>query len=265
MNNLDQNRIIPAEKQVEVPAAKPVEVITTKPPIEVVTKPLENYKNNNNLYTVIAIVIGILVLFGASYVGRSITSQQNKLNEELNTPEIPKDFTLNDNTCYDRFNYLVVTRVVSLGDSGEDILVKYKTEDNQNIECEYNFTEGDFEIPGSRSDDSGVSSHSQYFSYIKDNFLIINEGTGTSRVVRIFDLEKRKEVSSGNYHGELDLRDNILTYWRITNDVPNKENCSKIDEYKKSGVGAQIETKVSLNLNDLTKKEFEEFKCLQAE
>ncbi len=212
----------------------------------------------NILNVVLSVVIAGLFLVGASFFGKSIMDRQGNLGQGLKVNE-----SISENTCYDSPNYFIVTRVASIGDPGDDILVKRKTD--QNIECKYKVAEGDFEILDNRGDGYDLYSYSQFFSYINDNFLILNEGTGSNRTVRIFDLEKQKDIFSDNYHGELDLQGSTLIYWRATKDIPNKENCSKVDEYKKGGVGAQIETKVSLNLIDFTKKEFEEFKCLQGE
>jgi hypothetical protein len=264
MNNLNENKIIPVEKQIETSVEKPIEAITTKPLItEVVAGPIENPKKQKNLYVIIAIVVGILVLFGASYVGRSITNQQNKLNEEFNKYDIPSDFTLNGNTCHDRFNYLVITRTDSLGNAGDDILVKYKTDKNQNIPCEYIVEDSDFELQNTCSDKT-ICYHSQYFSNIKDNLLIVDEGTGTSRSYILYDLSKRESIFKDSYSGTLELKDNTLSYWHTTNDIPNKENCSKLDEYLKMG-GAKIEAKTSLDITNTKDKKFSEFRCLQAE
>lgn len=213
----------------------------------------------NILNVVLSVVIAGLFLVGASFFGKSIMDRQGNLGKGLKVNE-----SISENTCYDSPNYFIVTKADAVI-VGNDILIKQKTNEDQNIECKYKVAVGDFEILNNRRDGSDLYSYNQFFSYINDNFLILNEGTGSNRTVRVFDLEKQKDIYSDDYHGELVLQDNILIYWRATKDIPNKENCSRVDEYIKGGMGAQIETKVSLNLTDLTKKEFEEFRCLQAE
>ena len=276
MNNLNDNKITPNQQSVENPTQKvtdnqvlkPVDKLSLEKPIEktIINSAKEvTSEKQNKLYFFVIIIVCILILIGASYLGRNIRNSKNKVGNELINNEISSDYDLDGNICHDRANYFIVTRADLSGDAGDDILIKHKTSEDKNIECQYKVAEGDFELLNNRSEGFDLYSHNQFFSYIKDNFLVLNEGTGTNRTVRVFDLEKQQDVFSDNYHGELDLQDSTLIYWRVTKDIPNQENCSKINEYKKNGMGAQIETKVFLNLTDLTKEEFKEFRCLQSE
>lgn len=257
MNNYNENNI----KQVEQPVVKTV-------PENVAVKPLEKKEtietNNNILNIIIGVIVAVGILFALFYLGKGIINKQNKIVVKSDNKEYGGETTSDGNTCYDLKDYFIVTRD-EINDPGENILVKYNKNNTKEFNCEYTVEEGDFELKKTRTENSNTINFAQYYSNIKDNFLIVDEGTGSSRTVRIFDIEKHKEVFNDSYHGELNLEGNILTYWRVTKDIPNKENCSKVDEYKKNGVGAQIETKVSLNLIDLTKTQFKEFKCLQAE
>lgn len=213
---------------------------------------------NNKLYIVLWVVIGILVLIGASYLGRSIMNRQNMAKGILENKESASDFTLNGNTCHDRFKYFVITRLDLSGNAGEDILVKYKTGENYKINCEYLKEDNDFELLNTLL---GISSYSQYFLSINDNLLIIDEGTGTNRSFKIYDLEKREKIFSDGYSGgSLDLQDGVLSYWHKTKDVPNKLNCAKLDEYNKMG-GAKIEAKISLDTSNPKDREINEFRC----
>lgn len=276
MNNLNDNKITPNQQSVENPTQKvtdnqvlkPVDKLSLEKPIEktIINSAKEvTSEKQNKLYFFVIIIVCILILIGASYLGRNIRNSKNKVGNELINNEISSDYDLDGNICHDRANYFIVTRADLSGDAGDDILIKHKTSEDKNIECQYKVAEGDFELLNNRSEGFDLYSHNQFFSYIKDNFLVLNEGTGTNRTVRVFDLEKQQDVFSDNYHGELDLQDSTLIYWRVTKDIPNQENCSKINEYKKNGMGAQIETKVFLNLTDLIKEEFKEFRCLQSE
>ncbi len=261
MNNYNENNIKPAGEQ----AVKTVipETVVVKS-VEKVEKVENEEIKNNTLNIVIGIIIAVGILFALFYLGKGIISKQNKIVVESDNKEYKGEVTANGNTCYDLEDYFVVTRN-EINEPGQNILVKYRKDNEKDYSCEYIVEDGDFELKNIRTENSNTINYAQYYSNLKDDFLIVDEGTGSSRTVRIFDIEKYKEVFNDSYHGELNLDGSILTYWRVTRDIPNKENCSKVDEYKKNGVGAQIETKVSLNLIDLTKTEFKEFKCLQAE
>ncbi len=257
MNNFNENNI--------KPVVEPVVKTTPENVVVKVTEKVEKVETKNNtLNIVIGVIIAVGILFALFYLGKGIINKQNKSVVEIDKKENKGEFSLNGNTCYDLQDYFVVTRG-EIDEPGENILVKYKKENAKEFKCEYMAEEGDFELKKTRIENSNTINFAQYYSNIKDNFLIVDEGTGTSRTVRIFDIDKHKEVFNDSYHGELNLEGSILTYWRVTKDIPNKENCSKVDEYKKNGVGAQIETKVSLSLIDLTRTQFKEFKCLQTE
>lgn len=256
MNNFNENNIKPV-----------VEPVIKTVPENVIVKSVEKKEKgeteNNALNIIIGIIIAVGILFVLFYLGKGIINRQNKSVVELDNKEYKGEFNLNGNTCYDLKDYFIVTKPDPMS-SGSDILVKYKTAQSHNIKCEYYVEINDFELKNTCFD-GPVCYRAQWFKYIKDDFLIVDLGTGTSRSFEIYNLDNQQRVFTDNYSGELfDLQDNILTYWRTTNDIPNKENCSKVDEYKKIG-GAKIETKVFLNVSDLTKKEFSEFRCSYAE
>jgi len=213
----------------------------------------------NKLYIVLWVVVGILILIGASYLGRSITDSQNKAKEGLN---VPNDFTLNGNTCHNRSNYFVVTRADLSGSRGDDILIKYKVGESNKIKCEYLKNDGDFELLNTPIDAPSISQH---FLSLNDNLLVVDEGNGTIHSFTIYNLDKREKVFSDTYSAEsFDLQDSTLTYWHKTNDIPNKLNCSKVDEYNKSG-GAQIEAKMSFDVSNPKDREINEFRCTSLE
>ena len=216
---------------------------------------------NNKLYVVLGVVLGILVLVGAAYLGRSINNRENKAKVSLAVTGSQSDYSLNGNTCHDRSNYFIVTRKDASGNAGEDILVKYKVKEDTKIECKYSKSSNDYELPNTTSEGQILA---QYFSNADNNLLIVDEGTGTSRDFKIYNLDKREKVFTDTYSsGLFDLKNGILTYWHKTNDVPNKENCTKVDEYNAMG-GSKIEAKTTLNLLSLSKK-YNEFRCSYAE
>lgn len=210
-------------------------------------------KNDKGYSTVviIAIVVGALIIgSGGYYFAKSYYNREDKT----------KDAFLS--TCYDEPDYFVVTRADLSGDAGDDILVKYKTGAEQKFTCDYKVAEGDFELLNTHLEDAVLVPYAQHFSNLKDNLMIVDEGTGSSRKFTIYDLDKKEKVFADNYSaGLFELQDNILNYWRKTNDVPNKDNCAKVEEYKELG-GAKIEGKIALDIFDTgTAKEFNGFRC----
>ena len=217
-------------------------------------KPSVDNMEKNKLNIIIGVVVMVLILVGAAYLGKNIKERQDekKKAESINL--------LNKINCSSNDKYFVVTRSGILGD---DIIIKYKTEQNQDkIECIYVVEEGDFELLNNPLDKAYVS---QSFLYLRNNLLMLGRETGTSRDLIVYDLDKKDKVYMDSYNTPFfDLEDDVFTYWRRTNDVPNKENCSRVEEYSENG-GAQIQGKIELNLNNLKDKKFIEFRCVQGE
>lgn len=208
-----------------------------------------------------AVIAGLLVISGGVYYFQK-NVRQNRINDEFNKKEVLNDTTFEGNKCYDRNDYFVITRTDATGNVGEDILIKYKTDKHQKIDCDYKATKDDFELLNTPSGVASGISNLQFFSNIKDNHIIVNKGAAFDYGFKIYDLDKREVAFSDDYSGGLlELKDSTLTYWRITNDISSAKNCAKYDEYQKTGV-AVIEGKVSLDISDPTEKKFEEFRCL---
>ncbi len=262
MNNYNDNSVKSVGEQISknTPLNEAVKLAEKK-----VEKVEDKEIKNNTLNIVVGIMIAVGVLFILFYLGRSIINKQNKIVAESDYKEYKGEIVLNGNTCFDLENYFVVTREEII-DTGENILVKYKTEEKE-FECDYAAQEGDFELLHERTENSKTINFAQYYSSIEGSKMIVDRGTGTKREFQIYDLNTKEIIFTDDYNlglENLDLKDNILTYWRTTNDIPNKENCSKLDEYNKIG-GAKIEAQISLDINDLAKKEFQDFRCSQAE
>jgi hypothetical protein len=224
---------------------------------------MENKPKTN---TVLLVIIIILLAIGGVYWFSKNKSEDKKIKNSSFSPENEKiinDFTLNGNNCYDRTSYFVITRADPLN-GGDDILIKYRSDKNQNIACDYSLGNTDFELKNF-CDDGPVCYRAQHFSSITDNLLIVDEGTGTeNRNIVIYDLVKKAKVFSDTYNSSVDSikpQGNLISYWQTTNTVANSQNCPKIKEYQNQGGGAKIETKISLDLSTLTKKELGETRC----
>ncbi len=211
-------------------------------------------------FPIIAFFLGIQYQKLVDYTDKGPTN----ISIKSKSPEsVKKDFVLNGNNCYDTANYFVITRA-NPQNAGEDILVKYKSDKSQNISCNYSLEETDFEIKNTCND--GPSCYrAQHLSGVFDNLLIIDEGTSPeNRGLIVYDLTKKSMVFSDTYNSSnnsLDPQGNIISYWHSTKDIADEQNCPKIKEYKSLGGGAKTETKISLDLSSLTRKELGETRC----
>jgi len=242
---------------------------------------MRNNKGFVGMGIILAIITVLIVGGGAYYLGTKNNIVNNPVlqNTEENLPAenqnqnvtnqtstedqtFKKSSSSSNTNCIYNSKYFVIDRADPLS-AGDDILIKYKTEKNQNISCEYVVSKTDFEIKNS-CNDGPVCYRAQYSSNLKNNLLIVDQGTGTeNRGIIIYDLIKKSEVFKDTYSsGDLLYPDNnTISYWINTKETANKENCPKIDEYEKQGGGAKLETKVSLDLSNFTKTNLGESRC----
>lgn len=168
----------------------------------------------------------------------------------------PKVCVLNnkvyEENCVSNDKYFVIEK--NLTDSvGADHLVKYKTNANQNLSCEYIVGNGDFEIK---------NEWAEYTLALENNFLILDSGTGPDpRGLIIYNLSSRKKVYTDEYFQPVLIQNNTINYWSPTSQKATNENCPKLNEYTSSGLGAGIDSHVVLDLLTLSKKELEEYRC----
>jgi|GEM_PF-2355588 len=154
--------------------------------------------------------------------------------------------------CEENGKYFVVYREVD-GSVGSDILVKNKMTENQFIPCAYKVGAGDFEIK---------NVNAEYFLDITNNFLILDSGTGPdNRKIIVYDLYTRKQVFSDTYDEFYESRGDTLKYWTPTKEKVVAENCPQLAEFSASGLGAEIQKHVSVDLLTLTKTDLGESRC----
>ena len=97
---------------------------------------------------------------------------------------------------------------------------------------------------------------------LENNFLILDEGTGPfPRGLLIYDLSSRKKVLEDSYSEPFNIKNNIINYWTETTIKANEENCSTYKVNEENFMGSAIETRVSLDLLTLVKKELGEYRC----
>ena len=173
---------------------------------------------------------------------------ENNLIQENKNPE-----NQNGLVCHDSPNYLAISRPV-VNNPGSDVLVKYKTNVNQTIPCNYSVEKNDFELKNIGGAD--------YFMAFEGKFLIMDSGTGVdNRGITVYDLSKQKEVFSDEYSsGEPVIENNTITYWINTNEPTTIQNCPKL--YNSGGV---IVSQTLFDLSTLIKKDLGNERCVYQE
>jgi len=135
------------------------------------------------------------------------------------------------------------------------ILVKYKKDYNAPIQCTY--------ARGSANDIEFKNGTPQYFLALTDNFLILDSGTGPEpRGITAFDLIKRVGVYNGSYAKPVSTSGDTITYWEPNNQKVTLANCPQESEWLKEGLPPIMESHITLNLLDLTKKNLGEYRCV---
>ncbi len=155
--------------------------------------------------------------------------------------------------CVNNDKYYVIGRPL-IDSVGSDYLIKYKDSEKDVFECEYNFENGDFEIK---------NGYAQYILALEDDFLIFDQGTGPEpRLLIVYDLAKKEKVYENLYSKPISIEDNTISFWATTDDLVTKENCPRLEEMKRDGFGSIIETRVSLDLQNLIVEGLGEYQCI---
>jgi hypothetical protein len=155
--------------------------------------------------------------------------------------------------CKENDKYFVIADGYNSVSGLSNILVKYKREEDQKIDCNYVVESTDFEIK-----DQWATS----LLALTDNFLVLDIGTApVPRVFDIYDLSNRKKVYSDHYSTPTNIKNDLITYWSPINEKVTNENCPDLDKYSEGGLGAGIEAHVTLDLSNLVKKDLGEHRC----
>ncbi len=207
--------------------------------------------NIQSKFLLVAMILIIISLVGwgvYAYINNNQISKlsDNKSEQIVNTP--------NNISCNENDKYFVVSK--DIPDSvGTYILVKYKKDYSQPIQCTY--------IRGSANDIEFKSGTAQYFLALTDNFLILDSGTGPEpRGLTVFDLTKKQGVYNDSYAKPISTNGDTMTYWNPTKEKVTVQNCPQGSEWLKNGLPPIIESHVTLNLIDLTKKDLGERRCV---
>lgn len=177
----------------------------------------------------------------------TVTEEDRELNDQIISTF---KFIDKDIRCEESSKYFVI---LASRFSVSDFLVKYKTDKDQVIPCDYIVAEGDFEIK---------NQDATYFLALTDNFLLLDRGTAPPpRILIVYDLINREKVYTAKYSSHPSISNDTITYWTPTDEKVTEDNCPEINEFLGRSLGAEIEAYVTLNLTDLTKEESGEYRC----
>jgi hypothetical protein len=154
------------------------------------------------------------------------------------------------NPCHESTKYLVIER--STGNVGTDFLIKYKSKATDSVSCNYFVTKRDFEIK---------NEWAEYFLDQQGDLLILDSGTAPPpRGLIIWDLKKRKKVFTGSNSVPYEIKPGYMVFWTETEKATD-ENCPNRKQWESDGLGAAIETRVTLKLSDFSMHYSSETRC----
>jgi hypothetical protein len=224
--------------------------------------------NRNQTILSIILLLLILALFG----GGIYISIQKKSSKDISSTEkvSPRATSSGNNSqaeastsvstsssgdgvsCHCNLKYFLFSR--NHGENvGSDILVKYKTQNSQNIPCVYASGKNDFEIKNDLP---------EYFLALQGSFLFLDSGTGPPpRTLIVYDLNGRQKIYTDSYEQPVDIEQNSITYWTPTDTIPNDTNCPERSKYISEGLSVEIDSQVTLHLPSLQKEALGAFRC----
>jgi len=152
---------------------------------------------------------------------------------------------VDDYQCFRYARYMVAT-----GRMGYDIYVKNIEGKDSYVPCKQVIKAYDFVLKN------------ESFWGIRDKLLFVDSGTGPDpRILLIYDLEKKERVFKGDYSSPITLKEDGGLYFWQASDVATKDNCPRYDELREGGLGAAIETKVVLDLENFIIRKTTETRC----
>jgi hypothetical protein len=155
-------------------------------------------------------------------------------------------------TCESSSQYFLVEQT-PVEDFGLKVLVKQKTNPDEQFSCTYAMNPGDSVITFDGPDS---------ILGFTDRFLIIDEGTAPPpRRLIIYDVSKHQQAYAGSYSPPTEIQTSTITYWEPTKIPTTNQNCPRRAEYIGQGLGTEIEQHVSLNLLSLHKTLLGQSRC----
>ena len=107
-----------------------------------------------------------------------------------------------------------------------------------------------------------VYQPAEFFLATTTDYLLIDSGTAPDpRGLTFYDLNKCEKVLTVRYSRPVDVTDVSVTYWEPVEIKPTIANCPDLATWTTEGLGAGIESHVTVSLNDLSKKSLNQFRC----
>lgn len=153
--------------------------------------------------------------------------------------------------CLQSPEYLVVDENPGLPNL--DVIAKHKASAGEVLPCTTATSSSDIVIQNDLPEDVlGLTEH----------FLIIDSGTGPPpRGLIIYDLNAQTSTYTDTYSTPLTIATGSVTYWESTTQSVTSANCPDLAQYSTDGLGAVIESEVTLDLDTLTKTSLGQFRC----
>jgi len=201
----------------------------------------------------IASIVGITILVLIAWL-YSIQPEDLKPKSDLvvntdATGQVPDEGI----KCFDSSKYFAIQK--SIPDSvGSNILVKFKSNSDQKMDCAYTPAKNDFEI---------TNDDAEYFLTFTDNYILIDSGTGPEpRVLIAYNLNTGEKVYTDRYSKPVTTIANTITYWSPSETKPSAENCPDLADFTSKGLGALIESKISVDLDSHSITDSGETECV---
>lgn len=132
--------------------------------------------------------------------------------------------------------------VVDIGPEGPglDVIAKHKTSANEAFPCTDAVAKGDVVVQNDLP---------EFVLGVAEHFLVIDSGTAPPpRGLIIYDLDTQTSTFSDTYSPPIDIATGTVTYWEVTSQAPTARNCPALAQYSSDGLGAVIESRVTLEL-----------------
>lgn len=153
--------------------------------------------------------------------------------------------------CIQSSDYFVIDKNPTA--PGLDIVAKHKTSADEVIACTNIVASSDVVLQNDLPEQVlGVTG----------KFLIVDSGTAPPpRGLIIYDLDAQTSTYGDTYSEPLTIATDSVTYWASTRQAVTAANCPDLAQYTKDGLGAVIESHVTLDLTKLIKTSLGEFRC----
>lgn len=182
-------------------------------------------------------------------------------------------------TCYhnDQYTALATDNVDSVGTK----FITRKSTGAIAADCVVEARPGDVVLGENRPDSDDMNAF--YYSMLKDNILVLDSGTGTSRDLVIFDLKTGKKAFAGGYSvqeatdgcdpraqcgkpDEFSYDDTGLTFWRVIKETANAKSCPSFARLKAvgkpTGMNPVVEEKSLFTFSSATVSSLKTRRCV---